>query len=330
MNNIENHNIIKSLLTIARNGKPNDFANVLSNNNEEVLSLESHKYFSELIDEESSEIVNSEDTSGEIESTSTNINKIKKSTSVLLTAISSRNRKICDFLIIDWTYLIQQLPFNHQVKISSVAFETGQLDVLCSLLTIADYPFPENFNIEALTYDKLNKIIVERTALETAIKNDNIHDIVKFIDKNSNLKIVYNINNKSALKYAVDASKLKLYIFLKFRGFGSTNPNEDFEKVDRDASVYAAQQRKQNVTTGLKDEKRSVNSLCNRSLIHNKRISKEQEKEYRLKIRNWYECIHKIPNGPEFLQVAASCERLKIIFDFENDTVSKFYFWDCS
>ncbi|XP_070505875.1 uncharacterized protein [Chironomus tepperi] len=139
--------------------------------------------------------------------------------------------------------------------------------------------------------------------------------ITKFNNSNSNLKVVYSINNKSALKLATESKKFKVYNYLNLRGFYTTNPNE---KIDESV----APQRKQNVKEALPDEQWSVNLLCNRSLIHNKRISKVQEKEYRKKIRNWYGDINKIRNGKQFLDVAASCTRLKIIFDFENDTVA--------
>jgi len=247
---------------------------------------------------------------------------IEDDNSVLLTAIKNTNTKLINCLINDWTHLIQQLPFEHQIKISTAAFVTNQFDVLCELLDIADYPFPKDFNPKSFNCVQLNKIISDRISLEAAVKNENIHEIAKFIDENSNLKIIYNINNKSTLQQAVDASNIKVYVFLKFKNFHSTKPDENFEEAEKEVKKYAAQQRKQNIKEGLLDYFMPINSLCNKSLIHNKKISKEQEKEYRRKIRSWYKDINKIINGSEFLNVAASCDGLKIIFDFESNTVS--------
>ncbi|XP_070508192.1 uncharacterized protein [Chironomus tepperi] len=238
--------------------------------------------------------------------------------SALFRAVQNKNSEVTYYLITYWTHLIQ---FNHQVKISTAAFETGQFDVLCDLLDVADFPFPNDFKVDSVDHEGLKSIIAKRRSLTTAISNDDIHNLEEFINENPSLKFVYNVNNKSALKQAVDASNIKFYVFLKFRGFDSKNPNENFDEANGKADKYAVQQRKQNIIEGLVDDQISVNSLCNRSLIHNKRISKEQEKDYRIKIRSWFEDINKINNGKVFLDVAASCDRLKILFDFDNDTV---------
>ncbi|XP_070505924.1 uncharacterized protein [Chironomus tepperi] len=247
----------------------------------------------------------------------------KLCSSVLLTAVQNQNAELIDYLIFVLSHLIQHLPFDHQVKISTTAFETGQLDVLCNLVGIADFPFPINFESESTNHESLQTIINERAELEDSIKSTNMDHFLNALDQlaNSDLKVVYSINNKSALKIAMESKNFVAYNYLHLRGFHTTNSNEIFDKFEEEVRNFVAQQRKQNVKEALLDEQWSVNMLCNRSLIHNKRISKVQEKEYRKKIRNWYEDINKIRNGKQFLDVAASCTRLKIIFDFENDTV---------
>ncbi|KAL7012229.1 hypothetical protein ACKWTF_014702 [Chironomus riparius] len=237
--------------------------------------------------------------------------------SALLTAVENQNKDVIDYLIDCWYFLIQQLPFEHQVRISTAAFDTNQLDVLCRLLNIADFPFPKDFNHDLIVHEGLRDIIDKRLSFATAISTENNNDIKEFIDTNQDLKVAYNINNKSALKQAVDASKINIYVLLKSSGFCSKNKNEDF----KEARKYEAQQRNQNMNEGLIDDKMSINSLCNRSRIHNKKIDKKQEEKYRKNIRSWYKDISKIKNGTEFLKVAASCSGLKLLFDFENNTV---------
>jgi len=243
--------------------------------------------------------------------------------SVLLKAIEHQNKELIDYLITYWTHLIQQLPFDHQVKISTAAFETNQLDELCDLLNIADFPFPKDFHVELIQYERLIAIVTERSELAAAIKSENFDNIAKFLEANSNIKIVYNTNNNSAFKVAAESKKLKVYNYLKLRGFNTSNPNEKLEEFDKEAKKYVVQERRQNISNALTDDQSSVNLICYRSLIHNKRITKDQEKEYRKKIRSWYEDINNIKNGQDFLNVVASCRRLQIIFDFENDTVSQ-------
>jgi len=244
------------------------------------------------------------------------------STSVLLTAIENKNTNVTDYLILNCTQLIQQLPFEHQVEISTAAFVTNQLDVLCNLVDKADFPFPDNFNPESIKDKCLKTIIKERKNLEAAIKSGKKDDITVFMGKKSNLKVVHNINNNSALEIAAELKNFTIFNHLKWHGFLTTNTNENFKNFEKEAIDYAEQQRKTHIRLGLTDDQMSVNSLCNISLIHNKKISKDQEKIYRKKIRNWYEHINNIENGQELLDVAASCNKLQIIFDFESNKVS--------
>lgn len=82
--------------------------------------------------------------------------------SVLLGAVENQNKEVIDYLITFWTHLIQQLLFEHQVRISTAAFDPNQLDVLCDLLEIADFPFPKDFNADDIqNHEKLQKITVE-------------------------------------------------------------------------------------------------------------------------------------------------------------------------
>ncbi|KAL7012239.1 hypothetical protein ACKWTF_014709 [Chironomus riparius] len=243
------------------------------------------------------------------------------STSVLLTAVENQNVEVIDYLIWNLTHFIQQLPFDHQVKVSTSAFDRGQLHDFCNLIDVADFPFPDKFKKEPTEHDRFEAIVEERAELEAAIKEENFDGIAKYTKINQNLKVVYNINNKSALSLAAEFEKLSAFNYLKLSGFKTTNPNEKLEECEKKTRKFVAQQRKQNVSTALIDDERSVNLLCNKSVICNKRISKEDEIKYRKKIRRWFEDISKIRNGSEFLDVAASCAKLTIIFDFENKTV---------
>ncbi|KAL7011073.1 hypothetical protein ACKWTF_014075 [Chironomus riparius] len=244
--------------------------------------------------------------------------------SVLSTAVEHKNTQIIEFLISSCTHLIQQLPFIHQVRISTTALASHQLDVLCDLLDISDFPFPSNFNINQVEHERLDKIFTERTNFECAIKAEVLEQITKFIDNNSSLKVVYNPANSSALKQAVDAQKYKVFYYLKSHGFQAVDVNIEKQlnkKELRKAKRCKSQQMSENVSSALDDSQISVNLLCNHSFIHNKRINKDQETEYRQKIRKWYEDINKILFGSDLLNVAASCKDLKLIFDFEDESV---------
>jgi len=256
------------------------------------------------------------------------------SRSVLLAAIESKNQEVVEFLINSCSHLIQELPFKHQVGVSTTAFNSNQLDVLCNLLKTSDFPFPYKFNInDPIVNTRLLNIANSRLHFGLNIKAENFKEISKFIDRNSNLKHIYNLSNESAMKHAINFKKYNVYFHLQALGLKASEFH-DLEKVLtadelKTANKFAFEQRRQHVEQSLFDENNSVNLLCTRSFIHNRKITKEKEKEYRQKIRQWYKDILKIRFGPEFLNAVSLCEQIKIIFDFDSDNVRKIkiYYW---
>jgi len=332
----------KLILEVTKSGTKTDLLTVLeapSEHEGRVLSFEAQKYLSEVFYEEQSNNEPTENIENTEESTS-DVSSIKSddenssvgepssptsSSSVLLTAIEHKNTEVIDYLITYCTHLIQQLSFGHQIRISTAAFVTDQLDVLCDLLEIADYPFPEDYEFgDEHGHERLRKIILDRMEFKTAIKRENFEKIDKFIDNNLSLKYTYSIDNDTALTQAIELKKFGVFYYLKSFGFQGEDCKEILNKLNKDeknkATQQALKQRKTNVKLALASVHKSVLLLATRSLIHNRKISKEQEAEYRKKIMNWFQEIHN--NAPEMLDVAASCEHLKIIFDFESDTVN--------
>jgi hypothetical protein len=176
----------------------------------------------------------------------------------------------------------------------------------------------------------MNGIVDQRIKLQSAIETESMKSILKFINQHLSLRIVYSPTNKSALKVAADSKKYKVYYYLKSNGYSATE-FMDIEDILKDVALKEAkyvktQQMRKNVKNALEDDLIAVNLLCSRSFIHNRRIKSEQEAEYRSKIRKWYEDISKVEFGWELLDVASSCENLKIIFDFESRSVSKLNF----
>jgi len=244
--------------------------------------------------------------------------------SVLLTAVQHSNQEIIGYLVTYWTHLIQQLPVQHQVNISTAAFATNQLDILCDLLDIADFPFPKDFKIASVNNERLIKITAERNDFKASIEAEDLEKIDEFINNNLNLKFIYSPSNNSALTEAVNLKKFTVFYYLKSLGFEGKECDEILKElpgeVRKQAVQHATDQRKKNINKSLPNVHRSVLKLSMQSFIHNRRISKEQEAEYRPKIMQWFIDIHKV--APEMLDVAASCDHLKIIFDFESNTVS--------
>lgn len=331
------------ILKCAADGKLNDLFAILDapfGSDGRILSADAQKwlYYTLTVKLPSSEAGDTQDeqgldadedssvTSSEESAAGSNKDESLTKTSVLLKAVQHSNQDIINYLISYWSQLIQELPFDHRVKISTAAFNTNQHDVLCDLINISDFPFPDAFNASQLDHQRLNEIVTQRTNFNAFIKQKDFQQISKFIENNMNLRIVYNTSNKSALQQAIDLKKYEIYFHLKSFGFYGIEFN-DIKKVLNEKELKKfnrcrTKQRSENVEKGLNSEQKSVNLLCNRSFIHNRKINKEKEVGYRKKIRKWLEDINKIEFGPELLNVAASCEELKIIFDFESETVS--------
>jgi len=330
------------VLEIAKTGSKADFLAVLDASFEDsgrMLNSQAQNYIKNVFEddesgsesdevESTSEKSSDDDHDNPTDQTSTeSIKKEDSSQSVLLTAVQHSNQEIIDYLITYCSHLIQQLPVEHQIRISTAAYDTSQHDVLCDLLDIADFPFPENFTFSKSKNDeKLLKITEDRMEFKAAIEREDYEKIDGFVERNLNNKYIYSINNNSALTEAVDARQYGVFYYLKSLGFQGETCQDILDELNQEerkqAVNKATEQIGTNIDKSLRDFHKSVLHLSARSLIHNRKISKEKQVEYRRKIRSWLKDIQKI--APEMLDVAASCEDLKIIYDFESDSVSLF------
>lgn len=236
--------------------------------------------------------------------------------SILLLALENSNNEVLEYLITKCSYLIQQLPFDHQVKVTTAAFNNQQFDILCELIEDCDFPFPDNFNIMVIN-NRLHQLAKTRSELFTAIQFGDIPAINNFIDNNQNLKIVYNIKNKSSLKQSIDSNRIDIYCLLQFHGFQPAY-NEDFE------NFFTSSQGEQIAEIKIKysSKNSTVMQLANRSFPLDRKNNKEEEEKCYKNIKKWYEEIYKSKFGKELFNSAAQCDELQIIFDFESEFVS--------
>lgn len=248
--------------------------------------------------------------------------------SILLAVVTSKNEEILDYLIAHCGHLIQQLPFDHQIQASVAAFNGQHYDILCDLIKLCDFPFPENFNPESIENEKFKQIVEERKQFIKTIESDELNtvELSKFIANNRHLNIVYTIDNESTLYHALINGHYKSYFHLKSIGFQAIEFDEIDEILDEDelneTVKFEKQQRKINVEKSTYDSKNPVYLLTTRSSIHNRKARLEDEVKCRELIKKWYEEINNSRFGSLLLKVASMCPKLKIIFDFENDSVS--------
>ncbi|XP_070504898.1 uncharacterized protein [Chironomus tepperi] len=258
-----------------------------------------------------------------------NINSHETETSILYLAVKNSKKDIVDFLTNHCMEWIQQLPYDHQLMISTTAFNTNQLDVVCKLLD-CDYPFPNKLDVDAVTDINLKTIINARTNFHSAIKADDKKSVEIFIKSNPRLKFGFNTNNCTALYHALCCKKFEILYFLQSNGYGGVEFDDANEKLsdenDKEASTKAANnQRRDNAETSLPIESRNILLLETCSFILNKNISNPTKREYSNKIRSWYNDIYNTRFGSKLIDVAAQCNNLKIIFDFEDEST---YFSD--
>lgn len=224
--------------------------------------------------------------------------------SILSLAVISKNQEITKFLISDYTDWISRLPFDHQLKISTSAYVLNLMDILCDLLEIADFPFPENFKIDCKD-NKILQIVYWRSELENAIQNENLEEISRFAEKYPRIKIAYNISNKSARYQAFEFNKIKSASELRRFNF----------VLSRNESIP-----QQNKFYDFKDIK-SVSLLKARALIHN--TLNKNLVWLSKRIGTWYHDIYRTSSA--IIDAAAKIDDLKVIFDFESESVSKLF-----
>lgn len=300
---IGDENLFILALDCAKCGSKNDIMAILNfslHSKSEKISSSIEKYFTTVIDPEESFLKNS---------------------------IENTRKGVHEFIAKCCAKLIGKFNYSFQLDISTTAYEKNQLDYLCDLIDICDFPFPINLNVKAVTHDRLRNIIEKRNNFNEAIRENNLEEINKFIEEQPNLKFVYNPNNSSALHQAVGAKQLQFLSYFESKGFFSPEYHNYCGATTDKANTKSAKQlavweRNRNVNTATPHVHKIVMFLTAKSFIHNKNISKETEAECCNKIKEWIGNIYHDADNKPHLDVVAQCDNLKMIFDFNSDEVS--------
>lgn len=247
----------------------------------------------------------------------------EKNESILSNAIKNRNLSVANYLIFTCTQHIQQLPFAHQVDITTTAYKTKRIEILHNLIKFSEFPFPKKFDEIFINDTNLSHLIQRRKEFnKMIILGCNIDEIVK---EHSNLKIVYDTDNKSILYNAYASKKFEIYVKLKSMGYqlGCDKALPELtDKEQEELSKIKLSQTNLNIKNAHKNGERSAQLLAARSLIHNTN-NMHYEKQYREKIAKFFNKLSRNLICCFFLDCAAQCEDLQIVFDFESEYVSK-------
>ncbi|CAG9811570.1 unnamed protein product [Chironomus riparius] len=254
-------------------------------------------------------------------------NKNKVNQSVLSAAVASKNEQIIDYLTSYCGHLIQQLPFEHQVQVSTAAFKEKQYEVLCDLVEFCDFPFPENFKPDPTENERFNKEVEERKKFFKDVASDklNIVELSKFTDNNRNLSKVYNFDNESTLYHALIKKQYKTCFYLKSLGYQALEFDDISQIIEGDelkkARKIEKEQRSENVKNSIVDSRGPVYLLWERSSIHDRKAKSEDVARFEEIYKIWYKDIFASKFGSSLLRVASMCRQLRIVFDFNSDSV---------
>jgi ankyrin repeat protein len=92
---------------------------------------------------------------------------------------------------------------------TEMAYERGHFEILLNLFK-ANFCFPKKFD-QSNVSDELKSFVVLSENFHVSVRNQEIAKIEQTLSENSNLKYFYNIENKSALKYALEFRKIGSY-----------------------------------------------------------------------------------------------------------------------
>ncbi|XP_070508534.1 uncharacterized protein [Chironomus tepperi] len=247
--------------------------------------------------------------------------------SILSDVIECENTEISNFLAANYFKELQNLSFNHKLKLSTQLYDNKQYDLLCNLIKFSDFPFPEIYHkYKKIECQELKALAQERKAFFRDISKENIKEVIKYIINNKHLKYAYCVKNKTAIYKAAKAKKVtSLYLLISY-GYEQTEPElveEVATKKQKEAKAARIAQQKaqrsQNITDSLQDEDKTVNLMCNKSLIFDVKNTIVDQTEYREIIRKCFKLIFKVV--PDLINIASMCDELKILFDFGSQTV---------
>lgn len=236
--------------------------------------------------------------------------------SLISTALLNLNDEIINFLIQACGFLMQKYPIECQIDLSTKAFECKKFDVLCYFLNVLDFPFPRKIRLFLSPFydfdnEKLKIIIDKRTEFFNAMTADNKSEMSNFIESHPNLKLLFNIDNKSALYQAALLKKYDTFWWLKSKNF--------CVQISEDIDFLPEIRHLQTVDSDIK----SVKKVLERTAFIND-VAVKKDITFRETIKDLLEEIYCNQYGVHFIElIATTCSKIKISFDFNKSLVSK-------
>ena len=239
--------------------------------------------------------------------------------SLLMIAVEREEPEMIKFLI------KYGLRFTSAVSECINAFESA-LEIKDYILAMdilqADGTYPDYFDFQTLNDvpENLKMFILSSENFHKAIKNNNKTTVEEFIAQNPKTKFAYNIKNVSAMSTALIARQFDIYSYLQSKGFSNgadANHDEILKSLDyKDREALKKDQG---------NYFRKSDSLHIMELLTKSSIGSDNELENFKKIQTFYEALDEIPELQTILKTVASSKNIKIVFDFNRDSVCGLY-----
>jgi hypothetical protein len=233
---------------------------------------------------------------------------------LVISAVENNNVEALEFL------LLQDVDVGQSIRYANIAWKSKNVRCLRVLLA-NDSPFPDKFNINQVNDEEIRTIFNARQTFFNHIKAGAVKIIEETIKKNSKLEIVYNEDNISALRFALEMEMHEVYTLLMSMGFTSGIDKEELEKTRTKLVGYQNLKLRANANKVFL----SVDDYYILHLIVKSKLkSNEQNRQSAFKaIRNFYEKINEVDGGKLILQFMGEVDKLQVVFDFDQSHIKE-------
>ncbi|XP_070499397.1 uncharacterized protein [Chironomus tepperi] len=200
------------------------------------------------------------------------------------------------------------------INIQTLAWNGKHLDAL-TILAQNDIQYAEGFDKSQLSED-FNRFYQQIEDFHTAIRNKNESKIKEVKRNYSNLKYFYSISNNSAASIALIAKSFEIYELLLASGIQLAPHEKNIVKN------FSKKEKRRIRDINIKYIKNLNDYHINILMAHSFVAHNDQNEKKNIKnIRNAYKLLSHDERINLVLQIVATSRKMKIIYDFNNDSV---------
>jgi hypothetical protein len=212
------------------------------------------------------------------------------------------------------------IDVSQQQAYAKLSWESNLHECLLLLIKF-DSPLPDNFYLDQVTNiaDEFREILDEREVFFAAIELGAEDEVTEFIEQNRHLKVVYDANNKSAMRHALESNQLVTCAKLRSLGFSTGIDDVNFKKaLNQLSDEQKAEMRNANRMYFAAIDGSHIHHLMAKSRFGS--VVKDRE-TYTKMVKLMYEEIDETKIGNLILRFIGEIEQIEIAFDFIHEHV---------